>query len=120
MIFYVMVVATILLSFELYKRFIPIKGIPCKEDVVGYQQVVIDIRDYNERNIFKKVSIQIPYAYLRRNYREIPNQPLHVIATNQVELNLGLRFLLRRGFDVRSYEILECPCREKRGILSGT
>ncbi len=28
-------------------------------------------------------------------------------------------FLLRRGFLVSSFEILDCPCKEKGGIIDG-
>ncbi|WP_085993134.1 hypothetical protein [Oceanobacillus senegalensis] len=114
------ILAFVLLCFELYKRYYPVKGIPCKDRLDKDTDIIeLDIRDYNEKDISANVNIQIPYAYLRRNYKEIPNHPLHVIAANRMELNLGLRFLLKRGFHVSSFEILDCPCKEKGGIIDG-
>lgn len=119
MVLYILGAAILLLCFELYRRYFPILGITCRNDVDEGKVFVLDIRDYNEKASLTKVSMQIPYAYLRRNYHEIPAQPLHVIAANRMELNLSLRFLLRKGYRVRSFEILDCPCREKGGIMNG-
>lgn len=107
------------LSLWLYRRYFPIRGIVCKKNVVGDYVVVLDIRDYNEKRSLTGVSLQIPYAYLRRNFNEIPDEPLHVIATNRIDLNLGIRFLLKKGFRVSSFEILDCPCKGKGGISNG-
>ncbi len=93
--------------------------ITCKNRIGEKDIVILDLRDYNEKGTLKNVAMQIPYAYLRRYYSEIPNQPLHVIAGNRLDLNLGVRFLLRKGYHVNSFEILGCTCRGKGGIIDG-
>lgn len=94
-------------------------GITCKNRIGDKDIVILDLRDYNETSILKNVAMQIPYAYLRRYSSDIPDQPLHVVASNRMELNLGLRFLLKKGYHVSSFEIVGCSCREKGGNLSG-
>ncbi|MGG3451052.1 sulfurtransferase [Domibacillus aminovorans] len=67
---------------------------------------VLDIRDYHEsQKGSHKAYLNIPFAYLKRNYREIRYKQVHVIATDQLELNLALRYLKARGFKVTSYSL---------------
>ena len=114
MFIYLLGVVIVFLCIEIYKRYYPVKGISCRENVDENKNIVVlDIRDYNEKEILTNSGIQIPYAYLKRYFGEIPDQPLHVVATDRMELNLVSRFLLRRGHHVSSFEILNCPCREK-------
>ncbi|WP_338322935.1 sulfurtransferase [Oceanobacillus halophilus] len=73
---------------------------------------ILDIRDYNTTNNRSEDILNIPYAYLRRFNHEISDDNIHVIASDKLELNLGLRFLLKKGFKVISYEIANCPCKK--------
>lgn len=44
---------------------------------------------------------------------------INVIANDRLELNLGLRYLRSKGYQVASYYISNCPCRKgviKNGI----
>src|SRR5690606_2023414 len=118
MIIYLLSAVFVLLCYELYRRYFPIKGITCKNRIGEKDIVILDLRDYNEKGTLKKNgAMQIPYDYLRRYYSEIRNQPLHVIASNRLDLNLGVRFLLRKGYHVSSFEFLGCAC--KGGIIDG-
>jgi len=80
-----------------------------------FDAAILDIRDYNEAKDTPDESIHVPYGYLRRFWKEISFQHIHVIASNQIELNLGLRYLLKKGFTVMSYEIADCPCKRRNG-----
>ncbi|MFC3886265.1 sulfurtransferase [Bacillus songklensis] len=124
MIQYLLLLPFMLLAASIYRRYYPVKGVPCIEtesDWWNDTNTILDIRDYNEaaRDLHSD-SVNIPYAYLKRFYTEIPQGKIHVIAANKLELNLGLRFLMRKGFNVASYELKECPCnqKQKKGVLN--
>lgn len=117
MVIYLLSAVIVLLCYELFRRYFPIKGITCKNRIGDKDVVILDIRDYNEKGMLKNVTMQIPYAYLRRYYTEIPDQSLHVVASNRMDLNLRVRFLLRKGHSVSSFEIIGCSC--KGGIIDG-
>lgn len=86
-------------------------SIPCgKVSDDRTNTVVLDIRDYNIDVHYNQSDMRIPYAYLKRFIQEIPLQQLHVIAHDRLELNLGLRYLKSRGYQVASYQINNCPC----------
>lgn len=90
--------AFFLLCFGIYKRYYPVKGITYNEHVGDNTDLfVLDIGDYNEKMKLSKIDKQIPYAYLKRYSDEIPNKPLHVVAANRMERNLGIRFLFKKG-----------------------
>ncbi|GIO22286.1 sulfurtransferase [Oceanobacillus sp. J11TS1] len=117
MIIYLLSAVIVLLCYELFRRYFPIKGITCKNRIGEKDIVILDLRGYNEKGTLKNVAMQIPYAYLRRHYSEIPNQSLHVVASDRMDINLGVRFLLRKGYSVSSFEIIGCAC--KGGIIDG-
>lgn len=105
-----------LLFIALYRRYYPVSGVPCIDIADGRikDMVVLDIRDYNESTEQSIAhSLHIPYAYLKRNFSTIPSKSVHIIANDEIEKNLGIRFLRRHGFDVQSYSIIHCPCRER-------
>ncbi|WP_010096380.1 hypothetical protein [Ornithinibacillus scapharcae] len=111
---YIIVLVSSLLCIMVYKRYYPVQGIPCKK--LGHDKtntVVLDIRDYNIDVNQTPSDVRIPYAYLKRFMQEIPNQQLHVIASDRLELNLGVRYLVSKGYNVASYYISNCPCRDK-------
>ncbi|MBE3570554.1 MAG: sulfurtransferase [Bacillales bacterium] len=103
---------------ELYKRYHPVKGIPCIDQMKLRQDgqiTFLDIRDYNEvKKTDDHTSLNIPYAYLKRFYKDIPQKNIHLIAQDPMELNLGIRFLARKGFKVISYSLSNCPCDKNR------
>ncbi|RFU69254.1 sulfurtransferase [Peribacillus saganii] len=109
------------LGMGLYNRYVPVKSIPCNHTgELDPNTIILDIRDYNNKgNDIDPKSVNIPYAYLRRFKSEISPGNIHVVASDRLELNLGLRFLIRKGFNVTSYEISECPCKGKGGLEHG-
>ncbi|MBB6284523.1 MULTISPECIES: rhodanese [Geobacillus] len=106
----------ILLGAALYRRYYPVKHIPCLPvEEVPDGLLLIDLRDYNESNgsIFGQ-ALHIPVAYLKRHARHIPPKPLHIIARDDIEKNVGIRLLRRYGYEVKSYSIAACDCQERR------
>jgi hypothetical protein len=107
----------LLIGTSLFKRYYPVKGYPCidQESVLKNKNItILDIRDYNEGSVilsgFKLINI--PYAYLKRYYKEIPKGKIHVVAKNKLELNLGLRLLKAKGIKIASYMLINCPCKQ--------
>ncbi|AIE61115.1 putative membrane protein [Bacillus methanolicus MGA3] len=123
-IYYLMILSIFFLVVSMYKRYYPVKGVPCIEKENGLTDnhiTLLDIRDYNEIATGSVPnSMNIPYAYLKRFYQEIPHHKIHVIASDKLELNLGLRFLKRKGFEITSYELTKCRCNNKykKGVLN--
>ncbi|PGT84831.1 MULTISPECIES: hypothetical protein [Bacillaceae] len=102
----------IVLIGSFFKRSISIKNVPCVDiDHHDQSSQVVDVRDYNNLSTMKNFdSIVIPIAYLRRYFHEIPNKRVHLIAGNQLEKNMGVRFLQKNGFQVTGYSLTECTC----------
>ncbi|WJF85446.1 sulfurtransferase [Bacillus subtilis] len=99
-----------------YRRYYPITGISCihKDKLKAIDMTILDIRHYNDvANFSDNIILNIPYAYLKRFYLEIPRDKIHIIARDRVELNLGVRFLKRKGIHVNSYELATCKCKNK-------
>ncbi|GFZ75918.1 hypothetical protein GCM10010978_16910 [Compostibacillus humi] len=110
---YLFIVAAIAIVVTLYRRYFPVLGIPCKKtEGNNSSSLVLDIRDYNTAQT-EDSDLRIPYAYLKRYIREIPKKKLHVVANDRLELNLGLRYLKSKGFEIESFEISSCPCTGK-------
>jgi rhodanese-related sulfurtransferase len=119
---YLIIPLLMILISVMYKRYYPIYRVPClpTTELQDRNIVVLDIRDYNEASSKPVLhSINIPYAYLKRHYKEIPNRTIHVIASDRLERNLGLRFLTRKGFHVKSYYLMDSPCskNQKKGVF---
>ncbi|MCK8099003.1 sulfurtransferase [Bacillus sp. 2CMS4F] len=98
------------------RRYYPIVGISCihKDKLEAMDMTILDIRHYNDVPTFSDdIILNIPYAYLKRFYLEIPRDKIHIIAHDRVELNLGVRFLKNKGIHVNSYELATCKCKNK-------
>lgn len=103
-----LIVITFLVSFILYKRYFPVLGARFihLKDLELDKIKVIDVRDYNESYAEPiKFAINIPTAYLKRNLNEIPNCDLHVVGSNLIDKNVGIRYLRKKGFRVIGYTI---------------
>ena len=108
-IIFVLTIAVVFFVYWLYKRYVPVKNIPCQQvDISDTSSNILDIRAYNDRkgDIDSDSMINIPYSYLERYNNEIPMSNIHVIASDKLELNLGIRFLLRKGIKIKSYQIM--------------
>ncbi|KIL49240.1 sulfurtransferase [Jeotgalibacillus soli] len=121
-ILYLLIVFIAVLSVLLYKRYYPVKGVPCvkKEQLSKDDNItILDLRDYNETaDGSSSDSLNIPYAYLKRFHQEIPHKKIHAIASDKVELNLSLRFLASKGFEVNSFSLTNCLCDKKKGEIN--
>ncbi|OCA83376.1 hypothetical protein A8F94_18845 [Bacillus sp. FJAT-27225] len=98
------------ISISLYKRYIPVLGASYIDlkDLSMDKQIVVDIRNYNELNIHPiPGAINIPYAYLNRNFHEIPkNMDLVLVVSSTLDKNIGARFLRKKGFRVSGYTMI--------------
>ncbi|MBU3573574.1 sulfurtransferase [Priestia aryabhattai] len=112
----VLLLATLFIA---YRRYYPVKRIQCMcaSEAKERGRTVIDIRHYHEVHDSNRLVILIPYAYLKRFYSEIPQGSVHLIAGDRVELNLGVRFLRKKGFEVSSYELAACKRKGKKGVF---
>lgn len=113
---YVLVIVSISILYILYKRYMPVAGVHHQDIQVSNQdneKVIVDLRDYN--NVHANVSeeaIHIPIAYIKRKYQEIPGRHVHIIVDNEIEKNMGVRLLRRKGINVVSYTMNDC-CSQK-------
>lgn len=98
----------ILFSLIIFRRYAPVYGLQHihLEQLGSETAIIIDLRDYNE-SYLNTVSeaINIPIAYLNRYYHEIPKKDLYIVASNNIEKNIGVRFLRKKGFRVLGYSI---------------
>lgn len=96
----------------LYRRYVPVCGVPCTK-LTNPDSIMVDLRDYPlaaKNPILGAISI--PIAYLNRYNTEITGIKVHVIASNQLEKNIGIRLLRKKGFNVIGYMLTDCPCKK--------
>ncbi|WML44733.1 sulfurtransferase [Neobacillus sp. PS3-40] len=99
----------VIIGIYAYKRYVPVFGV---SEVISYSieedVVVLDLRDYQSTfNEPISESLNIPYSYLKRYYKEIPKRKLLIIATDAIEKNLAIRFLLRKKFQVIGFKVIK-------------
>jgi rhodanese-related sulfurtransferase len=109
----ILLIIVVILIFA-YKRYAPVKGVSPVQSInsINEDAILLDLRDY--QTTYKEPipsSINIPYAYLKRYNKEIPNKPLVIVASDTLEKNLAIRFLIKRRFKILGYVIVN----EKRG-----
>jgi len=79
----------------------PLPTMSTEEVCTNREKVLLDLRDYNVS--YKsplKGSYNIPSAYLKRYFSELPKQDL-VIATEQLKyVRADVRFLQKQGFNI--------------------
>ncbi|PLR83695.1 hypothetical protein [Bacillus sp. V33-4] len=109
MTFLVLIILGVMIV-NIYKRYIPVSGV---RNIYWFNHDleiinIVDLRDYNVA--YKNPilgSINIPVAYLKRHYTEIQNSSIHVVASDQLEKNMGIRFLRRKGIRVVGYTVTD-------------
>lgn len=94
-------------------RYIPVRGVKCKNERLIPQSVIrIDMRDYN---VAAKDSIpntvNIPFAYIKRYFQEIESKKVFIYAEDNLEKNVSIRFLRKKGFKVVGYKLTNCKCK---------
>jgi len=93
----------------IYQRYVPVIGIsPVQNFSDNGELLLLDLRDYqtSSHEVIPN-SVNIPYAYLKRYYKEIPNKKLLIIASDSIEKNLAIRFLRKRHFSIKGFMILD-------------
>ena len=112
MVLLIIILLSIITVF-LYMRYVPVRGVQCMNSLNPDDESIkiVDVRDYNQsyKNPIRK-SVNIPVAYMKRNYQEISNPIIHIIASNQLEKNISIRFLRRKGFKINGYSFTSCKC----------
>lgn len=100
----------ILIINSIYKRYMPVYGIPQIDfgKIYGDTDVsLLDVRD-NQAAHRSPVegAVNIPYAYLRRNHGEIEKKEIYLMASEMMDINLSARFLKKKGFHINGYHII--------------
>ncbi|WP_069203047.1 sulfurtransferase [Bacillus testis] len=120
---YIFIFIGLAILFLLYSRYMPVAGVRCKSLKAIMQEpakVVVDLRDYNVSSRSPlNGTINIPVAYIKRHYHDIPNKQVHVVATDRIEKNMGIRLLRKEGIQVVSYSLEGCPCGKNLVSLGG-
>lgn len=100
-----------------YKRYVTAKGVKhdCADNLKGHDDILLlDVRAYN---ISYKDPIEgafeLPVAYFLRSYEEIPDRPIHIIASDEMEKNMAVRLLRKKGKTIISYSLTEENCGER-------
>ncbi|MDA1477631.1 rhodanese-like domain-containing protein [Bacillus changyiensis] len=113
MILFMIVIQILILEF-IYNRYIPVRGVQCF-NTLNADAIIVDVRDYHQS--YKdplRTAINIPIAYLKRNYHEISSSKVYVVASDHLEKNMSIRFLRKKGFEVLGYTLTDCRCNPDR------
>ena len=104
-------------SHSFYKRYVTARGVErgCAEEFKGNSDILLlDVRAYN---ISYKDPIEgafeLPIAYFIRSYEEIPDRPIHIVASDEMEKNIAVRLLRKKGKNIISYSLTEEDCDER-------
>lgn len=110
-----LLVSISIIAVLIYSRYVPVFGVPCLgSEFLNNDVKILDVRDYNQsyKNPIKN-SINIPVAYLKRNYHEISNSTIIVVASDTLEKNISIRFLKKKGVNVLGYTFSNCSCKKQ-------
>lgn len=91
----------------LFKRYFPVCSVVYYSiEEIETKSNIVDLRDYNQSSKFSVPNaINIPVSYLNRFSTEIPKGKLYIIASNNLEKNVGIRLLRKKGFQVVGYTL---------------
>jgi rhodanese-related sulfurtransferase len=114
-------IAFFFLLYSLYKRYVPICNVKSfsfdKLKALDRKEVVfLDVRDYHETSLLEE-AIRLPIAYLKRNRHTLPNKPIILIASNELEKNVAIRLLKRYRFQVEGYYVEKSEHRHEWKVL---
>ncbi|MCP8615397.1 rhodanese-like domain-containing protein [Salirhabdus salicampi] len=109
---YVLLFLSIIVFRFIYRRYMPVFGVSNISGNVSICNkksnniIIVDARDFQTSSQdMIKGSQNIPLAYIRRQYVDIPSKRIIVIASDAVEKNLSIRFLQKKGFTIVGYSI---------------
>ncbi|HAQ06883.1 MAG TPA: hypothetical protein DCR24_04915 [Bacillus bacterium] len=99
------IIISLFLVSLIFNRYVPVRNVPAVK-TKQKDAVWVDLRDYQDsaKNPVNG-AINIPCGYLKRYIKEIPNEQIVIIASNEVEKNFGARLLKKYGFNVKGYTI---------------
>ncbi|WP_184662796.1 hypothetical protein [Texcoconibacillus texcoconensis] len=98
----------LLVSYVIYQHYVPVK---VKQQSLSLsnddEAVILDLRSYQDaaKEPFED-ACNIPYPYIKRHYHQLPSRHLYVIAPDWVSKNVSIRFLKRKGLNVKGYSIM--------------
>ncbi|AZB42568.1 sulfurtransferase [Bacillus sp. FJAT-42376] len=91
---------------EWYRRYIPVRNIPCMPPQMMNGFTIVDVRDYNNRHDLSiDRSLNIPYSYLQKAFKDIRTEEIYLIAATKLERNMSIRFLKQKGISVKGYAL---------------
>ncbi|PLS15830.1 sulfurtransferase [Bacillus sp. M6-12] len=101
--------AVIILFISIYRRYFPVMGVPrAQHNQANNSAVIVDVRDYTmSSNSPVEGSVDLPVAYLTRQFRDISEKQVHLIVSDKLERNLGVRILQHNGFTVVGYTCMK-------------
>ncbi|RIW34721.1 hypothetical protein D3H55_09425 [Bacillus salacetis] len=118
MLLLIIIAASLLTA--LYKRYIPVAGVkqydaaPAETDSIQ----ILDVRDYNQssHNPIPQ-ALNLPVAYMNRNWHELSGIRIHVVASTKLEKNMSIRILKRKGYEVAGFTLTEqqSPPKQNNG-----
>ena len=102
----------ILISVYFYNRYVPVIGVPCVKNIeLTSPAKVVDVRDYNYVEEPVSVAVNIPVAYLQRNYQQFKEEKVIVLASSHLEKNISVRYLKKKGIDVIGFRVIGNNCK---------
>ncbi|TLS38014.1 rhodanese-like domain-containing protein [Pseudalkalibacillus caeni] len=108
--------AAVAIGYFLYKRYLPLHGVQTMnlQEIADKHLTVIDIRDYNvAASMPLDGAYNLPYAYMKRHYGEIPAKSIVLASCDLVSKNLCARFLKKHGFKIVGYYEIKDPSSGK-------
>lgn len=88
----------------IYVRMIPVRGLHCIHDYSAIDTkniLLLDLRDYNDATKAPvSGAYNLPIAYLKRYHSTIQHRNIIIIASDLLTINMGTRFLKRKGFNI--------------------
>ncbi|PLR76297.1 sulfurtransferase [Bacillus sp. V3-13] len=115
---YVLIALFSILFLFIYRRYFPVYGVPCKDIKIEHGnkiEVILDLRDYNvAAKDPVNGALNIPIAYLNRSFQEVPRKEVHILASDKLEKNIGVRILRQKGFKVIGYALADCGCHHNK------
>lgn len=102
----------IIVSVYFYNRYVPVLGVPCVKDLeLSSPATIVDVRDYNYVDEAVPVAVNIPVAYLQRNYQQFKEAKVIVLASSHLEKNISVRYLKKKGVEVIGYRVIGNNCK---------
>ncbi|WP_409254199.1 hypothetical protein V1502_09965 [Bacillus sp. SCS-153A] len=116
----ILIIIVVSMIIALYKRYIPVTGVQWSRETPDLKDsiLILDVRDYNHSfNDPIPEAINLPVAYLKRNWHELEGSRIHIVASTKLEKNMSIRMLRRRGYQVTGYTLTEkqCPPKQNKG-----